>query len=93
MATQANSTETPEFAYFFDFVRDSLRGSHSNVSLIGYVAGGGGYTSAVRICFNGDAAGTVVLATAEGTVAVDAISACALVKEAPAVVVLKKRKE
>ena len=53
MATQANSTETPEFAYFSDFVRDSLRGSNSNASQIGYVAGGGGYTSAVRDMFMG----------------------------------------
>ena len=48
MATQANSTVTPGFSYFSDFVRDSLRGSNSNASQIGYMAGGGGYTSAVR---------------------------------------------
>ena len=53
MATQANSTETPEFAYFSDFVRDSLRGSNSNASQTGFVAGGGGYASAVRDIFLG----------------------------------------
>ena len=53
MATQANSTVTPGFSYFSDFVRDSLRGSNSNASQTGYVAGGGGYTSAVRDMFMG----------------------------------------
>ena len=53
MATQANSTETPEFAYFSDFVRDSLRGSNSNASQTGFVAGGGGYSSAIRDIFQG----------------------------------------
>ena len=53
MATQANSTETPEFAYFSDFVRDSLRGSNSNASQTGFVAGGGGYASAIRDTFMG----------------------------------------
>ena len=53
MATQANSTATPGFSYFSDFVRDSLRGSNSNASQTGYLAGGGGYTSAVRDTFMG----------------------------------------
>ena len=53
MATQKNSTETPEIAYFSDFVRDSLRGSNSNASQTGYVAGGGGFTSSVRDMFMG----------------------------------------
>ena len=53
MATQANSTETPEFAYFSDFVRDSLRGSNANASQTGFVAGGGGYSSAIRDTFLG----------------------------------------
>ena len=53
MATQANSTVTPGFSYFSDFVRDSLRGSNSNASTVGYLAGGGGYTSAVRDTFMG----------------------------------------
>ena len=53
MATQANSTETPAFAYFSDFVRDSLRGSNANASQTGFVAGGGGYSSAIRDTFLG----------------------------------------
>ena len=53
MATQANSTETPKFAYFSDFVRDSLRGSNSNASQTGFVAGGGGFASAIRDTFLG----------------------------------------
>ena len=53
MATQANSTETPGFAYFSDFVRDTLRGSNSNASQTGFLAGGGGYSSAVRDIFMG----------------------------------------
>ena len=55
MTTQANSTAVPEFSFFSDFVRDSLRGSNSNASKTGYVAGGGGYTSAVRDIFMGKA--------------------------------------
>ena len=53
MTTQANATEVPEFAFFSDFVRDSLRGSNSNASKQGYIAGGGGFTSAVRDIFMG----------------------------------------
>ena len=55
MTTQANSTAVPEFSFFSDFVRDSLRGSNSNASKQGYIAGGGGYTSAVRDIFMGKA--------------------------------------
>ena len=55
MATQANSTATPEFSYFSDTVRDTIRGSNSNASKQGYVAGGGGYTSAIRDTFMGKA--------------------------------------
>ena len=55
MTIQANSTAVPEFSFFSDFVRDSLRGSNSNASKQGYIAGGGGYTSAVRDIFMGKA--------------------------------------
>ncbi|MBQ8835398.1 MAG: type I pullulanase [Oscillospiraceae bacterium] len=55
MTTQANSQEVPEFAFFSDTVRDSLRGSNSNASKTGYVAGAGGYSSAVRDAFLGKA--------------------------------------
>jgi len=55
MTTQANSTEVPQFAFFSDTVRDSIRGSNSNASKEGYVAGAGGYTSAIRDTFMGKA--------------------------------------
>ena len=53
MTTQPNSQLVPEFAFFSDTVRDTLRGSNSNASKTGYVAGAGGYTSAVRDTFMG----------------------------------------
>ncbi len=53
MTTQANSQEVPEFAFFSDAVRDTLRGSNNNARQIGYVAGAGGYTSTVRDAFLG----------------------------------------
>ena len=53
MATQSNSTLTPEFSYFSDFFRDTIRGSNSNASKTGYAAGSGGHTSAVRDMFMG----------------------------------------
>ena len=53
MTTQANSTLVPGFSFFSDFVRDSLRGSNSNASKTGFLAGGGGYTSAARDIFMG----------------------------------------
>ena len=55
MTTQANSTLVPEFSFFSDTVRDSIRGSNSNASKQGFVAGGGGYTSAIRDTFMGKA--------------------------------------
>ncbi len=53
MTTQANSTLVPEFSFFSDTVRDTIRGSNSNASKQGYVAGGGGFTSAIRDTFMG----------------------------------------
>ena len=55
MTTQANSQSVPGFAFFSDTVRDTLRGSNSNASKTGYVAGAGGYTSAIRDTFLGKA--------------------------------------
>ncbi len=51
MATQVNSVETPDFAYFSDTIRDALRGSNSNASKTGYVAGAGGFSGNIRDCF------------------------------------------
>jgi len=53
MTTQANSTLVPEFSFFSDFVRDSLRGSNANASKAGFLQGSGGYTSAIRDIFMG----------------------------------------
>ena len=53
MTTQSNSTLVPGFSFFSDFIRDSLRGSNSNASKTGYVAGGGGFTNNVRDSFLG----------------------------------------
>ena len=55
MTTQANSTQVPEFAFFSDTLRDALRGSVSNNSESGYLAGKGGYTSTIRDAFMGKA--------------------------------------
>ena len=53
MTTQANSTETPGFAFFSDTLRDSLRGSVFNNSERGYLAGIGGHTGTIASCFRG----------------------------------------
>lgn len=42
LATQTNSGETPEFAYFSDNIRDALKGNIFNDTERGYVSGGGG---------------------------------------------------
>jgi len=55
MTTQTNSQLVPGFSFFSDTVRDSIRGTNSNASKPGYVAGGGGYTSAIRDTFMGKA--------------------------------------
>ncbi|MBQ3090730.1 MAG: type I pullulanase [Oscillospiraceae bacterium] len=55
MTTQANSTQTPEFAFFSDTIRDMLRGSVFNNDEIGYVSGAGGHTGTVKDCFMGAA--------------------------------------
>ena len=46
MATQANSKETPEFAYFSDTIRNLLAGS--NGSSLGFVSGQAGQEEAIR---------------------------------------------
>ena len=55
MATQANSTQTPSFAYFSDTIRDAIRGTNSNASKPGYAAGAGGFASNIKDCFLGAA--------------------------------------
>ena len=53
MTTQVNSTETPEFSFFSDTIRDALKGSVFNNDETGYVSGAGGYTSNISSCFTG----------------------------------------
>ena len=53
MTTQANSAETPAFAFFSDTLRDTLRGSVFNNDEQGYVAGMGGHTGTIASCFRG----------------------------------------
>ena len=55
MTTQVNSQLVPGFSFFSDTGRDSIRGTNSNASKPGFVAGGGGYTSAIRDTFMGKA--------------------------------------
>lgn len=45
LATQTNSTLTPDFAYFNDTVRDSLKGSVFSETDLGYITGGLGFGS------------------------------------------------
>ena len=51
MTIQANSTLVPEFSFFNDFFRDTIRGTNSNSSKAGYAAGAGGYASNIDDCF------------------------------------------
>ena len=53
MATQSNSAEVPSFAFFSDTIRDAIRGTNSNASKPGYVAGGGGFASNIKSSFLG----------------------------------------
>ena len=53
MATQRNSEETPNFAYFSDTIRDAIRGPMSSTSKPGYAAGDSGFTSNIVSCFKG----------------------------------------
>lgn len=55
MATQLNSTETPEFAYFNDTLRDALKGSVFETSEQGYVSGAQGLEDTIIKCFMGAA--------------------------------------
>ena len=52
MATQVNSTETPEFGYFNDNLRDGLKGSVFN-NEVGFVSGAQGLESTISDSFLG----------------------------------------
>ena len=56
MTTQQNSTETPEFAFFSDTLRDALKGSVFDTHKTGYVSGGKGFANAIQNSFMGSAA-------------------------------------
>ena len=51
LTTQANSQETPGFAFFNDDMRDALRGSMSNNAKPGFISGTTGYAGNVAACF------------------------------------------
>lgn len=55
MATQLNSTETPDFAYFNDTLRDGLKGNVFNETETGYVSGAAGLEQTVTDSFLGNA--------------------------------------
>ena len=53
MATQVNSTETPDFAYFSDTLRDLLKGSVFETTETGYISGAQGCEEELEKCFMG----------------------------------------
>lgn len=53
MATQMNSAETPEFAYFSDTLRDGLKGSVFYAGAKGYVTGAEDVTEVIEDCLLG----------------------------------------
>ena len=55
LTTQTNSTETPEFAFFSDTMRDALKGDVFNTAKQGYVSGSDAYAVTVGKCFMGAA--------------------------------------
>lgn len=55
LATQLNSTETPDFAYFNDTLRDGLKGNVFNTTEAGYISGAEGLEETITKCFFGAA--------------------------------------
>ena len=53
LATQLNSAETPEFAYFSDTIRDALRGSVFHNAETGFISGATGIERTIEQCFMG----------------------------------------
>lgn len=51
LATQVNSAETPEFAFFSDTIRDALKGNVFNNTEPGYVSGNGVNAGTIANCF------------------------------------------
>ena len=55
LATQPNSTKTPDFAYFCDTIRDGLKGSVFHADRKGYISGAEGLEQLMERCFLGQA--------------------------------------
>ena len=53
MTTQQNSTQTPEFAFFSDTIRDAMKGSVFNNTEKGYISGADGHATKIQNCFYG----------------------------------------
>ena len=53
LTTQANSTETPKFAFFSDTIRDALKGDVFDSHKPGYVSGVGAFAGNIKDCFVG----------------------------------------
>lgn len=53
MATQRNSDEVANFAFFSDTIRDAIRGPMSGGSKPGYCSGGSGFSGTIVSCFKG----------------------------------------
>ena len=51
MATQANSTKTPGFAYFSDTIRDAIKGDNFQAANTGFVSGKTGIEETIAACF------------------------------------------
>lgn len=54
LATQKNSDETPDFAYFNDTIRDGLKGNVFDEKATGFVSGAAGKEDAIEQCFIGN---------------------------------------
>jgi pullulanase len=54
LATQQNSESTPDFAYFNDTIRDSLKGNVFNEDEVGYVSGAQNQEDIITRCFLGN---------------------------------------
>lgn len=53
LATQRNSEDIPNFAFFSDTIRDAIRGPMTNVTQPGYCSGGSGFGGNIVSCFKG----------------------------------------
>ena len=53
LATQTNSTKTPNFAYFSDTIRNALKGATYGGVSAGYISGGTVSSSELNACFRG----------------------------------------